>query len=172
MQWIILEPPEGQRWVGGWNNIAAEGTSSFALSRRPTLPGRFCRSLLLEGTGLCEAKGHGQTSWKFVWLWGGDCMGAFHFGKRKRLESGLIGPFTSGNMCFLPMQVEVCLHLLGITFVATDIHSQIKANHRKTAKGRTLQIRSPRSPKPMEDPSLPLSLLEHEKSALGWGERD
>lgn len=68
VQWIILEPPEGQRWVGGWNNIAAEGTSSFAFSRRPALPGRFCRSLLLEGTGLCEAKGHGQTSWKIVWL--------------------------------------------------------------------------------------------------------
>lgn len=111
--------------------------------------GRFCRSLLLEGTGLCEAKGHGQNSWKIVWLWGGDCMGAFHFGKRKRLESGLIRPFPSGNVCFLPMQVEGCLHLLGITFVATDIHSQIKANHRKTAKGRTLQIRSPRFPKPM-----------------------
>lgn len=86
-------------------------------------------------------------------------MEAFHFGKRKRLENGLIGPFTSGNVCFFPMQVEVCLHLLGITFVATDILSQIKANHRKTAKGKTLQIGSPRSPKPMEDPSLPLSLL-------------
>lgn len=157
-----------QRVRGGWE----DGITSPRRARPPlrSHAGRFCRSLLLEGTGLCEAKGHGQTSWKIVWLWGGDCMGAFHFGKRKRLESGLIRPLPSGNVCFLPMQVEGCLHLLGITFVATDIHSQIKANHRKTAKGRTLQIRSPRSPKPMEDPSLPLSLLEHEKSALGWGE--
>lgn len=43
MQWIILEPPEGQRWVGGWNNIAAEGTSSFALSRREVLSVPFTR---------------------------------------------------------------------------------------------------------------------------------
>ena len=63
-----------------------EGMSSIALSRRPVFPGRFCQSFLLEGIGLCEVKGHGQ-SWLenrvCVWLWGGDYMETLRYGEEE-----------------------------------------------------------------------------------------
>jgi len=46
--------------------------------------GGFVNLFLLEGIGLREAKGHGQSWLEIcicVWLWGGDYMETFHFGE-------------------------------------------------------------------------------------------